>query len=156
MRNVLIDAEQAMIRGKELLQEEINWIQGSYSLDQFDGFASTGSKRACKFCFNGALVRACNEVSCSRIEFDDKGLIKMRGDESVRAFEAHREIIKIIAELTDYDDEESKAIDSDIGKVVAKERWIELWNDAEDRTHGEVIELLDNGIARAAALIEAA
>ena len=156
MRIELIHAKQAMIRGKELLQDEINWIQGAYSLDQFDEFASTGSERACKFCFNGAMVRSCNEVACHAIEFDNKDLIIMRGDESVRAFEAHREVITIIAELTDYDEAQSKAIDSHIGKIVAKERWIERWNDAEDRTHGEVIELLDKGIARAAELLEAA
>ena len=152
MRYVLIDAEQTMIRCRELLQEEHNWIQRSYSLDKAGEFASTVSKRACKFCFNGALLRASYEV-CSRNEFD-KGLIKMRGDESVKAFEAHQEAINIIAELIDFDYEQSKAIEPHMSEGVAKEWWIERWNDCADRTHAEVLGLLDKGIAKAREVIE--
>ena len=52
------DATQLLIRSSELIADERALIKGAYSLDVKGEFASVVSERACKFCFNGALIRA--------------------------------------------------------------------------------------------------
>ena len=141
------DAEQTLVRGMELIATPCSWIQKDYSLDDIGGHASVVSERASRFCMNGTLIRAANEV-CSQHVFV-QGLMIMSGGESMRAFRAHETAIDIVSDLLGFDYEIAKrSIDCSNNQFKERERWVERWNDNADRTHSEVVEVLHKAIAQ--------
>ena len=154
MRIELIDAQRTMKRGKELFRSKRNWIQKTYA-ENFKGDVRTvRSEDACRFCLNGVLQRATLEMET--ILTTARGLKTVPGDVSVRSFRSFNQVLEILGELIEFDYEEAKRFEPHTSREAALERSIERWNDNADRTHSEVIELLNKGIAKTAALIEAA
>ena len=141
------DATRLLIRSGELIADEEALVKDAYSLDEKGEFASVVSERACRFCLNGALIRASYEV-CSRRIFK-KGLIAMSGSESVRAFRAYETAVEIVSDLLGFNYEEAKkSVKCSMNKGKERERTIERWNDRQERTHSDVTGLINKAVER--------
>ena len=85
---------------------------------------------------------------CSRRIFKE-GLIVMSVSESVRAFRAYETAIDIVSDLLGFNYEEAKkSVRCSDSERKERERTIERWNDRQERTHSDVIALVDKAVER--------
>ena len=116
---MMIGAKRILTKARELISEPDRWVKGAYSLDKNFNHVSRNDPKACKWCLTGA-VEAATDMLMPSPSRTEFYIYESR--------EAKRVLLKM----------------SDLANFYS----IGHWNDHPDRTHEEVIDLLDRAIAQ--------
>ena len=91
-----MSTKAVLLRARELLADPAHWIQGEYAHDKYGNACTTVSPDAIAWCFEGALIRAINDVSpnftinTTHLGFATKGGLVVWNDAPGRA---HAEVL---------------------------------------------------------------
>ena len=119
-------------RARELIQSPEHWTQGTYAEDAEHRVVNTWEDSACHFCLIGAIRRASFEAVGGKYG-------PMR---SMRDATMHSSTVRLIGALRRRYRMTTGALSD----------WsLSAWNDVSTRQHHEVLELLDDAIAKEAA-----
>ena len=117
---MMLEPEKILTRAKELISEPDRWVKGAYSLDKNFNHVHRNDPKACKWCLSGSIEAATEMLAVST-----------RSDIFLYLSEEYIEAKRVLLKMSDLDGFPS----------------ISQWNDHPDRTHEEVIDLLDRAIA---------
>ena len=131
--------KEVLEKARELLTPEGAWIQNELAIATDGGVTWVGDSAACGWCLLGAIDHAAH-VAAHAAGID--GTAHVAGIDDP-------ELLDFVSSASDAALEKIRQVDS-IAAIPSLIDGIAAWNDDEERTHAEVLALLDRAIAAAA------
>ena len=118
---MMMSQKKILTKARELISEPDRWVKGAYSLDKYFNHVHRNAPEACRWCLSGSIEAATEMLAVST-----------RSDIFLYLSKEYMEAKRVLLKMSDLDGFPS----------------ISQWNDHPDRTHKEVIDLLDRAIAQ--------
>lgn len=115
---------RVLTRARDLIAEPTHWTKGEFARNEYGYSVGIDSPNACCFCTIGAVRRACYEEGLTYTGVSQAAI---------------RKLCRCIAETLPY-------TDYDGSNNVAMRYNIAAWNDAEERTHDDVMNVFQCAI----------